>query len=53
MPLYYENRIPQLQIANPTFGDDLMAVAPGEPENRFARATCRYDDALDHYYARG
>ena len=26
MPLYYENRIPQLQIANPTFGDDLMAI---------------------------
>src|SRR5260370_29889451 len=26
VPLYYENRIPQLQIANPTFGDDLMAI---------------------------
>ena len=26
MPLYYENRIPQLEIANPTFGDDLMAI---------------------------
>ncbi|MHB8503527.1 MAG: type I restriction endonuclease subunit R [Candidatus Acidiferrales bacterium] len=24
--LYYENRIPQLLIANPTFGDDLMAI---------------------------
>ena len=24
--LYYENRSPELQIANPTFGDDLMAV---------------------------
>ena len=26
VPLYYENRIPQLQIANPDFGDDLMAI---------------------------
>ena len=26
VPLYYENRIPQLQIANPTFADDLMAI---------------------------
>jgi type I restriction enzyme R subunit len=26
VPLYYENRIPQLQISNPTFGDDLMAI---------------------------
>jgi type I restriction enzyme R subunit len=26
VPLYYENRIPQLQIANPTFGDDLMTI---------------------------
>ena len=26
VPLYYEDRIPQLQIANPTFGDDLMAI---------------------------
>ncbi len=26
VPLYYVNRIPQLQIANPTFGDDLMAI---------------------------
>jgi type I restriction enzyme, R subunit len=24
--LYYENRIPQVEIANPTFGDDLMAI---------------------------
>ncbi|MDQ6909727.1 MAG: DEAD/DEAH box helicase family protein, partial [Actinomycetota bacterium] len=24
VPLYYENRIPQVEIANPTFGDDLM-----------------------------
>ena len=26
VPLYYENRIPQVEIANPTFGDDLMAI---------------------------
>jgi len=26
VPLYYENRIPQLQIANPAFGDDLVAI---------------------------
>ena len=26
VPLYYENRIPQLEIANPDFGDDLMAI---------------------------
>ncbi len=26
VPLYYENRIPQLQIANPSFGDDLLAI---------------------------
>jgi type I restriction enzyme R subunit len=26
VPLYYENRIPQLAIENPSFGDDLMAV---------------------------
>jgi type I restriction enzyme R subunit len=26
VPLYYENRIPQIEIANPTFGDDLMAI---------------------------
>ena len=26
VPLYYENRIPQLQIDNPTFGDDLIAI---------------------------
>jgi type I restriction enzyme R subunit len=41
--LYYENRSPQLQIANPTFGDDLMAVVEaadldeGE-ERKLARA---------------
>jgi len=26
VPLYYENRIPQLKIDNPNFGDDLMAI---------------------------
>ncbi|MDQ6878400.1 MAG: type I restriction endonuclease subunit R [Candidatus Dormibacteraeota bacterium] len=26
VPLYYWNRIPQLQIENPTFGDDLLAI---------------------------
>jgi type I restriction enzyme R subunit len=26
VPLYYENRIPQVEIANPTFGGDLMAI---------------------------
>jgi type I restriction enzyme R subunit len=26
VPLYYENRIPQVEIANPTFGDDLMTI---------------------------
>jgi type I restriction enzyme R subunit len=26
VPLYYENRIPQLEISNPRFGDDLMAI---------------------------
>jgi type I restriction enzyme R subunit len=26
VPLYYENRIPQVEIANPTFGDDLMGI---------------------------
>ena len=26
VPLYFENRIPELQIANPTFGDDLMTI---------------------------
>ncbi|HEV2173117.1 MAG TPA: type I restriction endonuclease subunit R, partial [Nitrospira sp.] len=26
VPLYYENRIPQLKIDNPTFADDLMAI---------------------------
>ena len=26
VPLYYENRIPQLAIENPSFGDDLVAI---------------------------
>ena len=26
VPLYYENRIPQVEISNPTFGDDLMDI---------------------------
>jgi len=26
VPLYFENRIPQIEIANPTFGDDLVAI---------------------------
>lgn len=26
VPLYYENRIPQLEISNPRFGDDLLAI---------------------------
>ncbi|HUA12820.1 MAG TPA: type I restriction endonuclease subunit R [Solirubrobacteraceae bacterium] len=26
VPLYYENRIPQVEIANPNFGDDLTAI---------------------------
>ena len=26
MPLYFENRIPQIEIDNPTFGDDLIAI---------------------------
>jgi type I restriction enzyme R subunit len=26
VPLYYENRIPQVEIANPDFGDDLIAI---------------------------
>ena len=38
VPLYYENRIPQLQIANPTFGDDLMANRRGGRPRRGAGA---------------
>jgi len=43
VPLYYEDRIPQLQIANPTFGDDLMAIVEGAEldetqERQLARA---------------
>jgi type I restriction enzyme R subunit len=26
VPLYYENRIPQVEITNPNFGDDLMTI---------------------------
>src|ERR1019366_3105889 len=58
VPLYYENRIPQLQIANPNFGDDLMAIVEeadlGEVEERqLARALGQQyelitrDDRLD------
>ena len=41
--LYYENRSPQLQIANPTFSDDLMAVVEAADldeaeERKLARA---------------
>jgi type I restriction enzyme, R subunit len=43
VPLYYENRIPQLQIANPTFGDDLLGIVEEADldeaqERRLARA---------------
>jgi type I restriction enzyme R subunit len=42
VPLYYENRIPQIEISNPTFGDDLMAIVEEadldeEQERRLAR----------------
>jgi type I restriction enzyme, R subunit len=42
VPLYYENRIPQLQIDNPTFDDDLMAIVEEaeldeEQERKLAR----------------
>ena len=58
VPLYYENRIPQLQIANPTFGDDLLAIVEEadldeEQERRLARALGQQyelitrDDRLD------
>jgi type I restriction enzyme R subunit len=58
VPLYYENRIPQLQIANPTFGDDLMAIVEEADlyeaeERQLARALGRQyelitrDDRLD------
>jgi type I restriction enzyme, R subunit len=29
VPLYYENRIPQVEITNPNFGDDLMTIVEG------------------------
>lgn len=43
VPLYYENRIPQIEIANPTFGDDLMAIVEEadldeDQERQLARA---------------
>jgi type I restriction enzyme, R subunit len=43
VPLYYENRIPQLAIDNPDFGDDLMAIVEEADldeaqERRLARA---------------
>ena len=58
VPLYYENRIPQLQIANPTFGDDLMAIVEEadldeDQERQLARALGQQyelitrDDRLD------
>ncbi len=58
VPLYYENRIPQLQIANPTFGDDLMAIVEDadldeSEERQLARALGQQyelitrDDRLD------
>ena len=51
VPLYYENRIPQLQIANPNFGDDLMAIveeadldeSAGAPARPGSRAAVRAD----------
>ena len=58
VPLYFENRIPQLQIANPTFGDDLMAIVEDadldeEQERQLARTLGQQyelitrDDRLD------
>ena len=42
VPLYYENRSPQLQIANPTFADDLLTIVEeatldDEQERQLAR----------------
>ena len=42
VPLYFEKRIPQIEIANPTFGDDLMAIVEEadldeDQERRLAR----------------
>jgi type I restriction enzyme R subunit len=58
VPLYYENRIPQVEIANPTFGDDLMAIVEEadldeEQERKLARVLGQQyelitrDDRLD------
>ncbi len=51
VPLYYENRIPQVEIANPDFSDDLMAIVEdagsgrdrGTPARQNARAAVRAD----------
>ena len=58
VPLYYENRIPQLEIANPTFDEDLMAIVEEadldeEQERQLARTLGQQyelitrDDRLD------
>ena len=58
VPLYYENRIPELQIDNPNFGDDLMAIVEEadldeDQERQLARALGQQyelitrDDRLD------
>jgi type I restriction enzyme R subunit len=58
VPLYYENRIPQVEIANPNFGDDLMAIVEEadldeDQERHLARALGQQyelitrDDRLD------
>ena len=51
VPLYYENRSP-LQIANPTFGDDLMAIVEeadlGEAQDQAIGAGTRAAIQVDH-----
>lgn len=58
VPLYYENRIPQIEIANPHFGEDLMAIVEEadldeDQERQLARALGQQyelitrDDRLD------
>jgi type I restriction enzyme R subunit len=58
VPLYYENRIPQVEIENPTFGDDLIAIVEEadfdeDQERQLARALGQQyelitrDDRLD------
>ncbi|HVB52678.1 MAG TPA: type I restriction endonuclease subunit R [Candidatus Acidoferrales bacterium] len=42
VPLFYENRIPQLEISNPRFGDDLMAIVE----------EADFDDAAERKLAR-